>query len=173
LEVGVPVDLKKLAEAFDLATSDWEEFGSTWFVEKKTGAVWEIPGDLVVFIEDHDELFDDAGELVQGFEAILEAAELDYLDAENLIKAFTSEIVVIDALESREQYRIMERFIDDLEDERAQELLYVAIDGKGAFRRFKDTAHYLGLIEDYYRYKDAALLKEARSWCEANELEYS
>src|SRR5512147_2803034 len=43
----------------------------------------------------------------------------------------------IDPVSSREQYRWMERFIQMLEDGELRDKLTSAIDGKGAFRRFK------------------------------------
>src|SRR6185436_9158505 len=45
----------------------------------------------------------------------------------------------IDPVSSREQYRWMERFIPMVEDPDLQAKLSQAIDGKGAFRRFKDV----------------------------------
>ena len=45
----------------------------------------------------------------------------------------------IDPVSSREQYRWMERFIATVEDEELRRRLNIAIDGKGAFRRFKDA----------------------------------
>ena len=45
----------------------------------------------------------------------------------------------IDPVSSREQYRWMERFIPMVEDADLRAKLAVAIDGKGAFRRFKDV----------------------------------
>jgi hypothetical protein len=45
----------------------------------------------------------------------------------------------IDPVSSREQYRWMERFIATVEEEELRRRLNVAIDGKGAFRRFKDA----------------------------------
>jgi len=45
----------------------------------------------------------------------------------------------IDPVSSREQYRWMERFIATVEDEELRRSLNIAIDGKGAFRRFKDA----------------------------------
>ena len=45
----------------------------------------------------------------------------------------------IDPVSSREQYRWMERFIATVEDEALRRQLNMAIDGKGAFRRFKDA----------------------------------
>lgn len=45
----------------------------------------------------------------------------------------------IDPVSSREQYRWMERFIATVDDEELARKLTRAIDGKGAFRRFKDV----------------------------------
>ncbi|MCA9532401.1 MAG: hypothetical protein KC593_01935 [Myxococcales bacterium] len=45
----------------------------------------------------------------------------------------------IDPVSSREQYRWMERFIATVDDLELRHDLLAAIDGKGAFRRFKDA----------------------------------
>ncbi len=45
----------------------------------------------------------------------------------------------VESVSSREQYRWMERFIQMVEDGALKGLLMRAIDGKGAFRRFKDV----------------------------------
>ncbi|MEM9189127.1 MAG: UPF0158 family protein, partial [Myxococcota bacterium] len=45
----------------------------------------------------------------------------------------------IDPVSSREQYRWMERFITTVEEGEFRQKLVAAIDGKGAFRRFKDV----------------------------------
>ena len=45
----------------------------------------------------------------------------------------------IDPVSSREQYRWMERFIATVESEELRRRLNISIDGKGAFRRFKDA----------------------------------
>jgi hypothetical protein len=45
----------------------------------------------------------------------------------------------IEPASSREQYRWMERFVGSVTDPALRERLVIAIDGKGAFRRFKDV----------------------------------
>src|SRR5690606_14073320 len=45
----------------------------------------------------------------------------------------------VDPVSSREQYRWMERFIATVEDPELRDKLVRSIDGKGAFRRFKDV----------------------------------
>jgi len=45
----------------------------------------------------------------------------------------------IEPASSREQYRWMERFVASVEDPVLRDRLLISIDGKGAFRRFKDV----------------------------------
>src|ERR1700749_3419355 len=45
----------------------------------------------------------------------------------------------IEPASSREQYRWMERFVGSVSEEPLRERLIISIDGKGAFRRFKDV----------------------------------
>ena len=45
----------------------------------------------------------------------------------------------VDPVSSREQYRWMERFIATVDEGELRDKLVAAIDGKGAFRRFKDV----------------------------------
>ena len=60
--------------------------------------------------------------------------------------ALDSEYVRVEPVSSREQYRWMERFIPMVEDEELKQKLMRAIDGKGAFRRFKDVL--MGFVQE-------------------------
>lgn len=68
------------------------------------------------------------------------------------------------------EYRQMERFIGTIEDATAAEQLWRAIKGKGAFRYFKDTAGRLGLLKQWYRYRDDAMKEFVIGWAEAHEI---
>ncbi len=68
------------------------------------------------------------------------------------------------------EYRQMERFIGTVESTPAAEELWRAIKGKGAFRFFKDTANRLGLLDQWYRYRDAAVKEYVLAWAEANQV---
>lgn len=48
----------------------------------------------------------------------------------------------------------------------------MAIDGKGDFRRFKDTAHHLGVIEQWYAFHDKAVIDFMQSRLEENDIPY-
>ena len=56
-----------------------------------------------------------------------------------LIRRSNGGYVHLDPASSREQYRWMERFVASVKDDALRERLILAIDGKGAFRRFKDV----------------------------------
>ena len=70
------------------------------------------------------------------------------------------------------EYRHMERFIGSLSDERDADKLWRSIKGKGAFRYFKDTLHRLGIQDQWYRYRDAAMKPFVIEWAEANNVAY-
>lgn len=68
------------------------------------------------------------------------------------------------------EYRHMERFIGTVGDKEAAGQLWRAIKGKGAFRYFKDTANRLGLLKEWFAYRDEALKECVRQWAEAHEI---
>jgi hypothetical protein len=75
----------------------------------------------------------------------------------------------IDPVSSREQYRWMERFIATAEDEELRRRLNVAIDGKGAFRRFKDAlvSHPVDR-ERWFAFRSERLRSCMESWLTAH-----
>lgn len=68
------------------------------------------------------------------------------------------------------EYRQMERFIRTVDNEAAAEQLWRAIKGKGAFRYFKDTASRLGLLEQWFIYRDEAIKEFVVEWAEARNI---
>ena len=70
------------------------------------------------------------------------------------------------------EYQIMSDFADFVTDKHKQELLYVSLEGKGAFRRFKDTLIRTGLQEEWYAFKREAFIEIAKEWCENNNISY-
>ncbi len=67
--------------------------------------------------------------------------------------------------DSREGYQDMEDFIETVEDEHIAEVLSTAIEGRGAFRRFKDTLiRYPDQRERWFKFKDDLMQKRALEW---------
>lgn len=77
----------------------------------------------------------------------------------------------IDPVSSREQYRWMERFIQMLEEGELRDRLLGAIDGKGAFRRFKDVlmAH-APERERWFAFRSERLRVFMEAWLSAHAL---
>jgi len=75
----------------------------------------------------------------------------------------------IDPVSSREQYRWMERFIATVDDEELRRRLNIAIDGKGAFRRFKDAlmSHPVDR-ERWFAFRSERLRSCMESWLTAH-----
>ena len=69
------------------------------------------------------------------------------------------------------EYHIMEEFIWTLEDEKANKL-ECAIQGRGAFRRFKDMVNRMGIFRQWYNFQAEYYRKLAIEWCKENRLEY-
>jgi hypothetical protein len=68
---------------------------------------------------------------------------------------------------SHEGYRDMEEFIEIVAHQHLRDSLEVAINGKGAFRRFKDVlARYPEAQEEWFRFKDDRLMERALEWLE-------
>jgi hypothetical protein len=71
----------------------------------------------------------------------------------------------IPRIESYQAYSDMEDFIASVKDENMAGLLNVAIEGKGAFRRFKDgLLDYPEERENWFRFKDARMRDRAAKW---------
>ncbi|HJK94692.1 MAG TPA: UPF0158 family protein [Polyangiaceae bacterium LLY-WYZ-15_(1-7)] len=78
----------------------------------------------------------------------------------------------IDPVSSREQYRWMERFIATVEDSELRHQLLTAIDGKGAFRRFKDVLmSYPVDRERWFTFRSERLRACMEAWLEAHKIE--
>lgn len=71
------------------------------------------------------------------------------------------------------EWNIMKDFANAILIENIQERLLRALHGRKAYRSFKDETINMGIQDDYYKYRSAALCKIAREWCEKNEISYT
>ncbi|MBK6519258.1 MAG: hypothetical protein IPG04_35245 [Polyangiaceae bacterium] len=85
--------------------------------------------------------------------------------------AADSNYLRIDPVSSREQYRWMERYIPMVDDPDLQHKLTQAIDGKGAFRRFKDVLMAYGPErERWFTFRSERLRIFMEAWLSAHAL---
>jgi hypothetical protein len=77
----------------------------------------------------------------------------------------------VDPVSSREQYRWMERFIPMVENAELRGKLTQAIDGKGAFRRFKDVLMTYGAErEGWFSFRGERLKTFMEAWLTAHAI---
>ena len=76
--------------------------------------------------------------------------------------------------ESHEGYRDIQYFIATVEDKHLVELLEVAINGKGDFRRFKDVLlNYPQERERWFQFRDERMEERALEWLESIDVIFS
>jgi hypothetical protein len=77
----------------------------------------------------------------------------------------------VEPASSREQYRWMEKFVGSVVDEPLRERLIISIDGKGAFRRFKDVLlAYPAERERWFSYRADLLHWHIQNWLESHDI---
>ena len=78
----------------------------------------------------------------------------------------------VDPVSSREQYRWMERFIATVPDGELRTRLVAAIDGKGAFRRFKDVLLTFPTDrERWFQFRTERLRSCMEAWLDSHDLD--
>ena len=116
---------------------------SEYFLDKETGKV-EWVSDMAMTQEEQEEVY-------------------DRLDEHGFYRLPTSFDI--------RDYDIMEDFIDTLSGS-SHDRLASAIQGKGAFCRFKDAVIRLGIDKQWYDFQADAYKRKAARWCEDNGIEY-
>ena len=71
-----------------------------------------------------------------------------------------------------DEYLMMEKFIYTIPSELIQSRLEELIQGKGAFRRFKDAIFNLGITEEWYKFRDECYKEFAKEWCDYHNIAF-
>ena len=115
----------------------------------------------------------------EDIEAVLQTqADLTDIERQQLLDAARIEGDVdnryrmIPKQDARDGYRDMQEYIWSLEDEHLRELLEVAIQGSGAFRRFKDVLYrYPEAQENWFRFRDEREKQRISDWLASQGVE--
>ena len=111
-------------------------------------------------------------DLTTGEVVSIVAGEADAHDKRARVIANGHNFARIDPASSREQYRWMEKFVTAVQDEALRERLVIAIDGKGAYRRFKDVLlNYPAERERWFTYRGELLHFHMQGWLDQMEIE--
>lgn len=93
-------------------------------------------------------------------------------EVSSAVQAEPDRYLFIEPVPSRDQYRIMERFIETVPYPSLAERLADAIVGKGAFRRFKDCiAQHGEERKRWFAFRDVLVRQMILEWCRGKGLE--
>ena len=168
------VDLGELAMAFEDATGERGcyldlETGQVVWISQETRS--ELEGIYEEIYEPDSEESVDLAEVLQDYE-MADWQKEELLEADQVDRLYGSRYIRMPEADSHEGYRDMERFILTVQDESLQDRLWQAIEGRGAFRRFKDVlaGHYRE-EKRWYAFQDARVRGRILDWLASEGIE--
>jgi Uncharacterised protein family (UPF0158) len=152
--MAVIVSLRDVIEQMD----QWSD-EATAYINRKTGELITLTHEELALAEDPE-----AAEDAQQWQKDLLPKTQEVLGSEDFIP-LPSKFEI-------HEWSIMERFAQSVTDAAASDALDAAIHGRGAFRRFKDAVHRLGITDEWYRFREAALEEIAIEFLEEHGIAY-
>ncbi|MGC9523549.1 MAG: UPF0158 family protein [Anaerolineae bacterium] len=168
------VDLGELALA--LANDSYE---MRYYLDLETGKILLVTDESARLLEDiYDEIYDGEDNRVVSLEAYLDDHDLykwqkeELLEADKVEQGYGSRYIRVEQDDPHADYNDMESFIWTVEDEELAARLSRAIQGRGAFRRFRDVVFEdPDVLDAWYAFKDECEQQRLEEWLEANDIE--
>jgi hypothetical protein len=146
-------DLEMIANAME----DTDRTDMDYYLDKKTGEVIVTSEETFRYAEEEDE--DEIKENLPDWQ------KEDIKLAQDILFNNPDRYICIPKRPSYEGYNLMVEFAEKVEDELLREKLSIALNGKGAFRRFKNViADYPDYRKKWFKFKDERLNKEVIEW---------
>ena len=153
--MALPVKLRAVVDQIEMVGDEM-----TAYINRKTGDLITLTNEDFSYAEEHD-----ASSLIPDWQK----------ERGCLVKQVLADdefIALPDSFEIHE-YQIMEHFCYTIEDERVRNTLLLAINGKGAFRRFKDRVFEEAVDANWRRFRDSALKQIAVGFLENQGIAYT
>ena len=147
--------MKKLKVDIGEITSlmEMQESEDGYYLDVETGKTIIIPCELMDRDLDDEDL------------SFLSDWEKDLVPIAREVEAENERYQTIPRIDSGEAYDDMASFAETVTDQNLREQLRLALDGWGAFRRFKNVLHNRPDEADrWYAYQEAAMAKRASEW---------
>jgi len=168
------VDLGELAMAYEDAS-----WGHSYYLDLETGQVVWVSQETYSLLESiYEEIYDPESEKQAELATVLQGHDLadwqqeELLEADQVEQFYGSRYIRVPEADPHEGYRDMERFIYTVQDERLQNRLWQAIQGRGAFRRFKDVlADHYREQKRWYAFQSDRLKERILGWLESEGIE--
>jgi len=146
------VDIDEIA--FTMETSD--EFENITLFDTETGEIVSIPNELMSAVESDDE---------QALQDLPDWGRDLIGTAESIVRDESGRFVDIPRKPSYEAYNLMVEFASSVTNKHLREKLEIALDGKGAFSRFKKViSDYPDEEKRWFAFKDKRMREEVIEW---------
>jgi len=153
--MSLPVKLQDVIDALE-ATAD----ELSHYLDKRTGEIFLVTSEEMEAAEE-DELISEYPEWQRA--GVLKAREI----------LQSSDFVALPTQFDIHEYKIMEDFCLVFADRQAGEQLLRLIKGSGAFRRFKNAIHSMGVEAVWYEYRRTEIERIAIDWLEQEGIDYT
>jgi hypothetical protein len=152
------VDLNELVSEMELG----ENMELSGYLDTETGEIISMPDNVMQAVENGEEKVE---RLLDWEQELAETAE-------NILADVKDRYLFIPKRESSEGYEIMSSFAGTVKNKGLRDELSVALNGKGAFRRFRTVLNdHPDELERYYTFKDDRMREEAVQWLLLNGIE--
>ena len=152
------VDLTELVSEMEMG----DNLELSGYLDTETGEIISLPDNVMRAVEDSDEA---AEALPEWEQELVETAE-------NILGDEKNRFLLIPKRGSHEGYEIMVAFAESVRRKGLQEKLSLALNGRGAFRRFRSVLNdHPDVLEQWYRFKDDRMREEAVQWLIMNGIE--
>jgi hypothetical protein len=150
------IDLNKIVEGMEFQNEDSEVY-----LKRTTGEIVMLGREEIDAAEDDE----NATDYPEWQQPLIETAKEIYVeDSPDYLR-------LPDRFEI-DEYRMMADFVETVDNPDHQQQLARSIRGSGAFRRFKDTAEELDLLESWFAYRDGEYRRLAMEWCQKKGIEF-
>jgi len=149
----VEIDLSELDFLASCRADDSPDYPSVPYLDSETGAVYSVSLNALGCLED--------GEDPEGLDEE-DACSLEVAAA--IVEDAAGRFVRVPYWQSRDEFRLMERFAADCPP-RAQDHLHRALEGRKPFRHFKAAVDaWPGLREKWFAFREFAHREELLAW---------
>ena len=157
--IKLKVDLEMIASAMD----DVARVDMDYYLDKETGEVIFLLEEISRYVEEEDENLR---------KELLDWQKKDIKVAQDILFKNPDRYIYIPEGSPCNGYDLMVEFAETIEDDLLREKMNIALDGKGAFRRFKNViADYPDYREKWFRFRDEKINKKVIEWLNSMGIE--
>lgn len=134
-----------------------------YYLDSETGKVILIQDEVISAVEGNDQ---------ERIDGLPDWEKEVVVDAKKIVSDKDHRYIAISALESWESFKHMEAFVDTVQDDALHEKLSIALDGKGAFGRFKRVLEaHPPQKERWFRFKEERMAEEVERFLFSVDIE--